>query len=226
MFSPPDPVVLKKMKAYLTARYPHEDSVAVALKHTVTELNAADGEPSKEMFPSTPEAMWFGGETAARGTAYHKALERIDYELCDVASIAEALDAMCGDGHLTYAERDEIDPEVILSCLSSELMGLARRSPHVREKQFMLCLPANELMDTTADDKVLVQGTIDLIVFDKEGGQTLLVDFKKSNSSTAALKARYARQLELYAYAIEHGMGLKVDKKLLYVLGRDEVIEM
>lgn len=226
LFSPPDPVVLKKMKAYLTARYPHEDSVAVALKHTVTELNAADGEPSKEMFPSAPETMWFGGETAARGTAYHKALERIDYELCDAASIAEALDAMCSEGHLTYAERDEIDPEVILSCLSSELMGLARRSPHVREKQFMLCLPANELMDTTADDKVLVQGTIDLIVFDKTGGQTLLVDFKKSNSSAAALKARYARQLELYAYAIEHGMGLKVDKKLLYVLGRDEVIEM
>ena len=226
LFSPPDPVVLKKMKAYLTARYPHEDSVAVALKHTVTELNAADGEPSKKMFPSASETMWFGGETAARGTAYHKALERIDYELCDAASIAEALDAMCSEGHLTYAERDEIDPEVILSCLSSELMGLARRSPHVREKQFMLCLPANELMDTTADDKVLVQGTIDLIVFDKTGGQTLLVDFKKSNSSAAALKARYARQLELYAYAIEHGMGLKVDKKLLYVLGRDEVIEM
>ena len=105
-------------------------------------------------------------------------------------------------------------------------MALARRSEHMREKQFMLCLPANELLDTTANDSVLVQGTIDLIIFDKEGGRTLLVDFKKSNSPLAALKARYSRQLDLYAYAVEHGMGLKVDKKLLYVLGRDEVIEM
>ena len=226
LFSTPDPKVLNKMKERLTARYPHEDSVRVALKHTVTELNEVEGEPAAEMFAESPDAAWFGGETAARGTAYHKALERIDYELSDVGSIAEALDAMCGEGHLTLAERKEIDPSVILGCLSSELMGLARRSEHMREKQFMLCLPANELLDTTANDNVLVQGTIDLIIFDKEGGRTLLVDFKKSNSPAAALKARYSRQLDLYAYAIEHGMGLKVDKKLLYVLGRDEVIEM
>lgn len=226
LFSAPDPKVLKKMKEHLTARYPHEDSVRVALKHTVTELNEVEGEPAAEMFAESPDATWFGGETAARGTAYHKALERIDYEFSDVGSIAAALDAMCGEGHLTLAERKEIDPSVILGCLSSELMALARRSEHMREKQFMLCLPANELLDTTANDNVLVQGTIDLIIFDKEGGRTLLVDFKKSNSPSAALKARYSRQLDLYAYAVEHGMGLKVDKKLLYVLGRDEVIEM
>ena len=226
LFGAPDPEVLKEMKARLTARYPHEDSVRVALKHTVTELNAVEGEPSAAMFAESSGAAWFGGETAARGTAYHKALERIDYGLSDVGSIEEALDKMCKDGYLTIAERREIDPSVILGCLSSELIGLARRSEHMREKQFMLCLPANMLLDTTADDNVLVQGTIDLIVFDKEGGRTLLVDFKKSNSSSEALKARYARQLDLYAYAVERGMGLKVDKKLLYVLGRDEVIEM
>lgn len=226
LFSAPDPNVLADMRTYLCARYKHEDSARVALKHTVTELNAAEDEPSEKLFVESPAAGWFGGESAACGTAYHKALERIDYDLFDVGSIEEALDAMYKSGHLTLAERAEIDPEVILGCLSSELMATARRNRHLREKQFMLCLPANKLLDTSADDKVLVQGTIDLIVFDAERGRTLVVDFKKTNAPTAVLRQRYARQLQLYAYAVEQGMGLKVDEKLLYVLGRNEVIKL
>lgn len=225
-FSDPDPELLAEMKARLCMRYPYEDSTKIALKHTVTEINAVQGEPAAAMFVEAGTEGWFGGESAARGTAYHKALERIDYDLADEASIAAALDEMRDKGYLTFAEREETDPAVIAQCLSSELIACARRNEHWREKQFMLRMPANELFDTTATDEVLVQGTVDLIIFDRQRGQTLLVDFKKSNRPSDELRARYARQLGLYAFAIEKGLKVKVDKKLLYVLGRGEVIEV
>lgn len=226
LFSEPDPDVVAKLKERLARRYPYQESTEIALKHTVTGINAAQDEPARELFAEVTETGWFGGESAARGTAYHKALERIDYDLVDESEIADALDEMCDGGYLTIAERKELDESVILGCLRSELIGRARVSEHWREKQFMLCVPADKLFGGTATDNVLVQGTIDLIVFDRQRGETLLVDFKKTNKPTEQLRLRYSRQLELYAYAVEHGLGVKVDKKLLYVLGRNEVIEI
>ena len=227
VFSDPDPAAERELERCLYAEYPYAESTRVALKHTVTGLNASAEEPSRPHFAEeTSVSGWFGGESAARGTAYHKVLEKLDYDLTDIAEINAALDDMYEKGVLTFGEREELDADVLLGCLKSDVIMRARRNEHWREKQFMLCVPANELFGGCADDKVLVQGTVDLVIFDKERGQTVLVDFKKSSLPSDELKRRYGRQLELYAYAIEKGLKVKVDRKCLFVLGRNEEIDV
>ena len=58
----------------------------------------------------------------------------------------------------------------------------------------------------------------------ESGGENILVDFKYTTRPAAEVKAAYSKQLELYALAMEECAGVKPDKKILYILGRDEVI--
>ena len=67
-------------------------------------------------------------------------------------------------------------------------------------------------------------GILDLIIYSDNGN--ILVDFKKSSRKKSDLIAAYRKQLELYRFAIEKSMNIKVDKTLLYVLGRNETIEI
>ena len=91
----------------------------------------------------------------------------------------------------------------------------------------MLNLPADEITDTSLKDTVLLQGTVDLFIAGREKGeQNVLVDFKFSKKSDEEIKKRYSKQLELYAMAIEECMNTKVDRKVIYVLGKNKVIEM
>ena len=123
---------------------------------------------------------------------------------------------------LSEEQRKAVDINSVFECLHSRTMEQARKYPHYREKQFMLNLPADEILDTQVKDSVLLQGTIDLFIQGRsQGGENLLVDFKFSGKSPEAIKERYRRQLELYAMAIEECLGEKVDKKIIFVLGRN-----
>ena len=86
----------------------------------------------------------------------------------------------------------------------------------------MLNLPANEFLSVESDDRALLQGTIDLFIQGGgNGGENILVDFKFSHKSEDQVKKRYSKQLELYAKAIEECMGVKVDKEIIFMLGRN-----
>ena len=80
------------------------------------------------------------------------------------------------------------------------------------------------LKDAETDEKILVQGALDLMIFGSEGEDNILVDFKYTNRAADEVKHRYAKQLELYALAMEECAGIKPDKKILYILGRDELV--
>ena len=125
---------------------------------------------------------------------------------------------------MTEEEIDLIDRSDILSCLNSDVINTAKRSRHEREKKFMMYLPLSEVKENAPDEKVIVQGILDLIIYSDNGN--ILVDFKKSSRKKSDLIAAYRKQLELYRFAIEKSMNIKVDKTLLYVLGRNETIEI
>jgi ATP-dependent exoDNAse (exonuclease V) beta subunit len=64
-----------------------------------------------------------------------------------------------------------------------------------------LCkLPANQFLDTTADDGVLVQGAIDLLATGKNG--TAIIDYKYSKRADDYLVSHYSAQLSLYKKAV------------------------
>jgi ATP-dependent exoDNAse (exonuclease V) beta subunit len=69
-----------------------------------------------------------------------------------------------------------------------------------REREFLCQLPANQFLDTTADDGVLVQGAIDLLATGKGG--TAIIDYKYSKKSDDELVSFYSAQLALYKKAV------------------------
>lgn len=229
----------------LAMNYLHKESTTLLVKHTVTAINnayfqsqiSAVGEIAKDdgenAFDEIKDAHEYDDESisarysADEGIAYHRVLECIDYGCYTVDDVIAQLDLMIEQGYLRQEQADFIVPESILECLQSDVMQSARNYPHFREKQFMLNVPANEILDVNSNDKVLLQGTIDLFIQGGDkGGENVLVDFKFSHKTPEQIKRRYARQLELYAMAVEECLGIKVDRKVIFVLGQNKTLQV
>lgn len=225
----------------LTKKYQHNDATKMPVKHTVTSVNdeyynsrfgknALRPYDSESLVESVKDAdVEDAPELLSRadeGIAYHRVLECIDYDCYTVADVEEKLSEMTEKGLLTERQRAVVDATSILECLESDVMRAAGKYPHYREKQFMLDLPADEFLDTEVKDRVLLQGTVDLFIRGREkGGENILVDFKYSKRSKEQIKERYSRQLQLYSKAVEECLGEPVDKKIIFVLGRNIAIE-
>ena len=237
-----DKATLQEFANMLDYEYEYQDATKMLVKHTVTAINneyyeshfntnrtyANDSETLVEILKNGDEDERADVMTSSdEGIAYHRVLECIDYDCFTVADVENRLDDMVEQGLISEEQRKVIDANSILECLQSEVMQSARKYHHYREKQFMLNLPANEIMPTDVKDKVLLQGTVDLFINGKiDGGENILVDFKFSRKSEKQIKERYRRQLELYATAIEECMGEKVDRKVIFVLGRNITIDV
>ena len=208
---------------YLDRPYRYAGSAATGIKYSVSAINK---EQDYSESSSGASEVLFGEERAAIGTAYHRVLAQIDFSCASPEQVAEEVEKMAAAGKLSHAEAELIDAEIVFRCLNSDVVAAAGKFRHEREKRFTLYLPANEVLaDAQTHESVLVQGAIDLMIFGGEsGGENILVDFKYTSRPAAEVKAAYSKQLELYALAMEECAGIKPDKKILYILGRDEVI--
>ena len=74
-------------------------------------------------------------------------------------------------------------------------------------------IPANRVFDTACTEEVLLQGVIDLLAISPFGAE--IIDYKYSVLNAEGLKRKYRKQLELYAYAVEKSLGIKVIRKTL-----------
>ncbi len=225
----------------LDCNYPFDSSTTLPLKHTVTSVNNAYYEKiyrnddltswDTDVIDSIKDGDIFGDEPldkrgyADEGVAYHRVLECIDYDCYTKDDVQAQITKMIEDGLLSEEQAKFVDSQSVLECLCSPIMQEARNYPHYREKQFMLDLPACEFLDTDSNDRVLLQGTVDLFIQGKErGGENILVDFKFSRKSKQDVKKRYEKQLELYAKAVEECLGIKVDKKVIFMLEKNQTI--
>lgn len=239
------PVDKQRLRAFadmLDSKYAHTDATKMLVKHTVTAINneyfSAQSkfyDKADERSENLVEMLKNGDEEqkadvlsrADEGIAYHRALECIDYDCFSAADVERRLEEMVSQGLLSAQQREVVDAQSVLECLQSDVMCQARQYPHYREKQFMLNVPAYEIMDTPVQDKVLLQGTVDLFIKGKaKGGENILVDFKFSHKSEEQIARRYRRQIQLYSTAIEECLGEKVDRKVIFVLGRNLVIDL
>ena len=221
-FLAPDPEKLREIKEYIDFEYPYEKSAETGIKHTVTGIN----KENPEDYGTTYVKNWFEEDSASVGTAYHKVMENVDYDSPSVEDVAAQIEDMRREGILDELSARAVSPAVVFRCLCSDIITKARACVHMREKQFMLRVSAKDVIEDAPEDKILVQGTIDLLIPDYANKTATVVDFKMSKLPAEAIAKRYRKQLELYALAAENGLGLRVDKKLIYVLGQDVILEV
>ncbi|MBQ3797957.1 MAG: helicase-exonuclease AddAB subunit AddA [Butyrivibrio sp.] len=177
---------------------------------------------------------------AERGTAYHRIMEILDDAVYgDESLMGKALDKD-GSGDVSKQlfswlcrMRDKgMIPEEYLGCvwtpdivtfLSTELgqrMGEAfRRGQLVREKPFMMGIPASDLDPKfPQEEMVLIQGIIDAWFL--EGDDIILMDYKTDKvKEPKELIDRYQIQLDLYKRALEAATKRKVKEVYIYSFG-------
>ncbi len=197
--------------------YEFNEDTLLPLKSSVTATLKSNPEepPVKVIFTE-------GNTDANRGIIAHKILELYDFDggkdlLVHTSDLLEK-------GILTKEEIDSVDIDRIALGVSNIIDKIKGRKTYP-EKSFIVNVPANMIFDVNTNEKVLVQGIIDLLVVDGKGNAGI-VDYKYSSLSPNALLERYKKQLDLYAYAVEKVLGLKVNSKTLLNIYSGQSVEI
>ncbi len=218
--------MLKKLYSY---EYPFAQLLSLESKASVTDLvHKADAD--KFMFISRPAFMQEKGlSSAEKGTAIHKVMQYVDFEVCRNDLSAE-LERLYEHFYLNERELEMIETEYLESFFSSELCSRIITSNEVkREFKFLTEIPATELSDEIDkrfdNEKVIVQGAVDLLFVENES--IVIVDFKTDrNKDEGELLKAYEEQLRMYARACEKQFGLRVSQLLIYSFSLNKQIEV
>ena len=103
-----------------------------------------------------------------------------------------------------------IDVQDLYRVMNSQIIKEASNGRCMREYKFTMYTPANTVIDEAkTDDKVLVQGVIDMVY--EVDGKINLIDYKLSRKTGEVLKNSYKKQLYLYKKAFESAFKKKID---------------
>ena len=224
-------------------RYPYEEQSHWSRKFSVSELKRAAYEPQTEENPLheksdeeiVPKFRRSQDETdisgAARGTAYHRILELLDYS-CSYTreTLKAAIQRFVEDAKIDSVSVQSVNPDDLWHFLQSDCaarMQKAALSGKLRKEQpFVLGVEAGRVYQEADPERkeelLIVQGMIDL--FFEEDGEIVLLDYKTDwVHNEEELVKRYQIQLDYYQEALEKSLGKRVKERLIYsfALGRE-----
>ncbi len=237
----------------LNFKYPDDNASQIPAKVSVSKLypellneerDASDLIIKAENLESRkPRFMGGGNDAAERGTATHLFLQFCDYSRLnpDVKSVNEEIGRLVAERYITGDIAELIRINEIVGFVKSSLFSEIRRSKKIyREFRFNIFMPAEEfttdtaLISTLSDEKILVQGVIDLC-FVNSDDRIILCDYKTDRLSKEmlnnkilakqALVQKHGQQLKYYSKAIESILGQKPDKVYIYSLHLGDTIE-
>lgn len=224
--------ILERRFAY---QYPFGYLKDIPIKVTVSELkkrNYVSFEEKEEavtyetdFVPIVPkfiseEETYVG---AARGTAYHRLMECLDYMQADsVKEVAMQILELVKQKKMERAEAECISVRDVWNFLESDIgkrMRAASKDGRLfREQPFVISVDASAADETWQQgEKILVQGIID--AYFVEDKQIVLVDYKTDRvrrGEEQKLIDLYHTQLKDYAKALERMLEMPVKEKYIY----------
>ncbi len=177
------------------------------LKNTVTGLNTKKSETlgfATKAWLTKNEQSNIDEDKAIIGTHYHKALESLNFNL----------------PYLKNTNFEDVDYKKIENAHKT-IYPLAKNAKQHKEAEFMMYVPYNQLVESTVEDKVLVQGVVDLIL-EYENSITI-IDYKFSGLPISELKQKYNQQLNLYKLAVEQAFKKPVEHMYIYSINTSEL---
>ncbi|MBO6263115.1 MAG: UvrD-helicase domain-containing protein [Clostridia bacterium] len=217
------PSLTDKILSNISFVYPGAAATTVPVKRGVTQI-VSDLSPKEAAIEDMGGGEFHGKGLAVstdKGNAFHRFMQmrdltskNADNELIRLLSV----------GALTEEEGKLLDVERLQAVVESPLFDKFDGYKIYREQPFTAFLSAKDTALGDADCDVLVQGVIDFLAIGDEGA--VIVDYKTSNKSAEKLKARYEKQLEIYALAVEKVLKVKVTGKFILNLLTAEVIEI
>lgn len=226
--------------------YPYKNSRMRKMKFSVSELKKRiylqesgeeqdgeqlfESEETKEILPSfMKEETLLSG--ASRGTAYHRALELLDFTTeYEEESLKCCLEQFVKEEKMTQEMADAIAASDFLAFLQTEsgkrMQACARAGRLWKEQPFVLGVPAEKIWDDEEEGElILVQGIID-VYFEEPDGLVVL-DYKTDRVKNGQeLIDRYHGQLDYYAKALEQATKKCVKEKIIYSFTLEQEIRL
>ena len=159
--------------------------------------------------------------SAQKGTLVHLCMQKLDlskanYTYGDVKELVSELEAK---KIITSKEAQAININKIYQFTKSQIWKEMIQAKDVqREKPFYINIPAKEIYNEDLEEKILVQGIIDLYYVTQDD-EIVLVDFKTDfveDRNEKYLIDKYKTQLDLYKRALESSTGQKVSRVYIY----------
>ena len=158
---------------------------------------------------------------AQRGTLVHLCIEKMEVEKeYTKEAIEQLLEELVQKEMITEQEKEEIPIHLLLQYVQSDLWKELKQAQEIHKEQpFYIQVPAEEIYEGAGkEDKILVQGIIDLYYISAKG-EVVLVDYKTDyveKGQEIELWKKYKEQLKLYQEALEKALHRKVDKVAIY----------
>ncbi|MBQ2999896.1 MAG: UvrD-helicase domain-containing protein, partial [Clostridia bacterium] len=238
-----DAELLEKLKKSFAFQYPYRDLQRIPAKISVSRLSPDvldEHDDSIDLFSEkktqVPDFFLSDRPTSVdpteRGTATHLFLQFCDFEYAERNGAQAELDRLVVKKFLPENLAKILYLEELEAFLVSDLFKKIKcASKIIREQRFNLLLsPKNftkdqKFFDQLGEEKLAVQGVIDLILID-ENGEISLFDYKTDRLSKAeradptlaqkTLQRRHGLQLSYYTHAIEELFGRKCKKVCVY----------
>jgi len=221
---------IDKIEEKLSWKYENTLSTKLPTKSTVStiknmELEGLDFfELNKEnigLGEYVPEFLEEKNISASRiGTLTHLILQKIDFKsIKSQQDVSEFIEYLVSKNFCTQEEAKKINILKIYQFINSEFAQKIKEAKYIfKEKPFCIQIDANEIYEEAEDEKILVQGIIDLYYIN-EKGNIVLVDYKTDyveNGKENELVDKYRIQLDLYKRALEKWSGKKVEEVYIY----------
>ena len=200
---------IKEVETYgLDFEYKNQHKFLIPFKNTVTGIN---NQVSQDKDFKIKNVMSFSAQYDLEdreqiGVNYHSALEKLDLiNKYEQNSVYEFVD---------YEK---------IRLAHEKLNPLVKNSVNIKkEAEFMMYVPYNSIIDSDVEDKVLIQGVVDLII--ERENSIDIVDYKFSTLPAKVLKQKYAEQLNLYKMAVEKVYNKKVEHMFIYSINTGELV--
>lgn len=224
----PDQTIIDYAQEVLNYKYPYKDILELESKASVSKL-ANSAESAKYAFKNEPAFMSKGGLRAnEKGTAMHKCMEYFDFSKAN--DIESELDRLYEYQFISENERDSINIEALKIFFSSDIFNrMVNSKEYKKEMRFLTEVDASviapELTENLCEEKIIVQGAVDVCFIEDDG--IVILDFKTDRvTSPDELKSAYGEQLEFYAKACEKIFNLPVKEKIIYSFSLNAEIKL
>ena len=200
---PVDPVLVEALARRYAYEYPFARAAGVPNKTSVTAL--ADSHTLTFAEPAFVEEAG----ALRRGTDVHELLRRLPLKPMTAGKLDAFLSAHHGERYGAAIEY----------FLGTDLFRRLCQSPQAyRELPFTLAMDTGELLGVPSEERVLLQGVIDLCF--REGEGFVLLDYKtdRVEGDPVLWAERHRRQVELYARALGQLTGRPVTEKYVVFL--------
>ncbi|MDD3397685.1 MAG: PD-(D/E)XK nuclease family protein, partial [Clostridia bacterium] len=204
---------------YFKEELPEKDETA--LKNSVTSLSKSNYEQEYTSLNISPKTLKTSEHLSEKptdiGITYHKVLEMISFN--EINSLEEVENFL-----IKYfpKEKNILNSQKIFESVCC--LKKFKYNSLLKEQKFMMYIPHNEIVGGGSQEKILIQGIVDLILL---GEKNILIDYKYSLSiNERALIDRYSLQLKIYKQAIESALNKTIDEVFILLINSGQLIEM